>query len=117
MQEFRFVYSSCGSKRESILAGQNFFPKKFSLSYKMFLLPNNRTTRDRDSARFKDILDYNNCITFIEDPRNVDRSVFEQAFSQFPTNKLNYLLGEELLSEKITKLPLKYVGRVGDSAF
>ena len=68
-----------------------------------------------NSARFRDVLDYNGYTLFMEDISNVDRQKFEKIFSNFSTNKINYILGEEILSEKIKRVGIKLAARVGPS--
>lgn len=76
----------------------------------------NRNQQQYNSARFKDILDYNNFIVFLENFREVDRANFEEVMSKvigFRSSKIDYIMGEELLHQKIKKLGIKLSVKIG----
>lgn len=69
-----------------------------------------------NSARFKDILDYNGYIIFLENVKEIQRAKLEDVLVNvlgYRTIKVNYILGEELLNQKIKKLSLKLTVKVG----
>lgn len=71
---------------------------------------------DFNSARFKDILDYNGYIIFLENVKDIQRSKLEEVLVNvlgFRGIKINYILGQQLLSEKIKKLCMKLTVKVG----
>jgi|JI6StandDraft_1071083.scaffolds.fasta_scaffold06204_13 hypothetical protein len=69
-----------------------------------------RTAADK----LRDVLDYNNFVVVEEDFEQVKRTKLESAF-QFNRNSfmLNYLLGQQVVSEVVPQFVMKVVARIG----
>ena len=93
--DFKFIWGS-HENRESLISAQNFFAANFEIQYQIFLTPSvlNKNQAKKNSARFRDVLDYNGYSLFMEDVSNIDRVKFEKVFNHFSSSKINYLLGE-----------------------
>ena len=68
------------------------------------------------SARFKDLLDYNNYVT-IGQIKTIQTSKLEQILDTKNANQLNYIMGQDQVNEIIKRIRIMLSAKVGPSIF
>lgn len=118
LHPYSLLYSS-DDLYDSCVDTQLFFPSYLEVNYETVLLANrNNGSMKLASDKLRDVLDYNNFVVVEEDFERIKRTKLESAF-RFDRNAflLNYLLGQQVVSEVVPEFVMKIVGKIGPPHF
>jgi len=71
---------------------------------------------DKVSARFKDLLDYNNYVT-IGQIKKIQTAKLEQILKAEDSNKLDYIMGQDQVNDVVKRIRILLSAKVGSSIF